>query len=91
MYSPLGTSTHFSGYAVDYGKANEEPEKPKPDPQKPGEPGNPGQPGKPGQKTPKNKKGLVKTNLDSNVLGFVVVAIGSLGMTVVVGKKRRNK
>ena len=88
------TTTHFSGYAVDYGKVNEEPEKPKPDPEKPGqpgEPGNPGQPGKPGQKTPKNKKGLVKTNLDSNVLGFVVVAIGSLGMVVAVDKKRRNK
>ena len=88
------TTTHFSGYAVDYGKSNEEPEKPKPDPEKPGqpgEPGQPGQPGKPGQKTPKNKKGLVKTNLDSNVLGFVVVAIGSLGMVVAVDKKRRNK
>ena len=108
------TTTHFSGYAVDYGKVNQDPQKPE-DPQNPNpnpgnpNPGQPGQPGddnnqKPGQdgnnptNPPKDnsrkgskKKGLVKTNLDSKVLGLVVVAIGSLGMTVFVGKKRKNK
>ncbi|MFT4445672.1 S8 family serine peptidase [Parvimonas sp. G1967] len=49
------------------------------------------EPGQPGQQPPKKRKGLVKTNLDSNVLGLVAIAVASLGMAVVVGKKRKNK
>mgnify|MGYP000994126960 CR=1 FL=1 len=49
------------------------------------------EPGQPGQQPPKKRKGLVKTNLDSNVLGLVAMAVASLGMAVVVGKKRKNK
>ena len=98
------TTTHFSGYAVDYGKAennpdNPDPQKPDPqvpDPQKPGEPGKPEQPGKPGKNKPgqkgsKNRKGLSRTNLNSNILGLIGVAVISLGIAVVVNKKRRSK
>lgn len=39
----------------------------------------------------KDKRGLKKTNLNSNVLGFVAVAVVSLGVLLIINKKRTDK
>lgn len=39
----------------------------------------------------KDKRGLKKTNLNSNILGFVSLAIVSFGILLIINKKRTNK
>ena len=94
------TTKHFSEYAVSYGKEEpkktEEDKKPEDNDQNGGKPQDGGKSqddGKPqdGGKDSGEQDKLKKTNVDTNVLSFVVLAVASLAIALVVNKKRTNK